>query len=421
MGLRDLTSRDAVVQAIEECDRLGRDAFLAEHGFGRAREYVLVYNGKEYDSKAIAGVAHGYQFPERGPLRSSEFAGGESTVKRQLERLGFQVRKLTLQPALPALEVGRVYTWEELGRLFGFEPGYIGAAGGMVGASAHGALLLITHPGGGRSFNYEDFWDGDDLIYTGRGKRGDQTLTGPNADVAANAKALLVFEAGAPRQLRFLGEAHCTDFYWSTGIDQAGQSRRILRFRLAFSTEGARKVSREAAPRAGNGVPHRLPPHRKPRPFDPSRLPTPPTPGAPSVTPEERAQMQEKVNSEHHALLVALHGALGRDGWEDIEEIHGAIDLQARKGSCKVIFEAKTLSGDNEVSQTRSALSQLLEYRHFYGQPGDRLSLVTNAPVEDSRVRFLEAMGVAVVWLDAGVLRTAGKLARDLLGDVLAR
>ena len=34
------------------------------------------------------------------------------------------------------------------------------------------AVLLITHPGGGRSFDYEDRWEVDALVYTGRGKHG---------------------------------------------------------------------------------------------------------------------------------------------------------------------------------------------------------------------------------------------------------
>src|SRR5262249_21947826 len=91
MALSDLTSRDAVLAALAEYDRLGQDAFLAKYGFGRAREYELVHDGKRYDSKAIAGVAHGIEFPNLGPLRASEFSGGEATVKRKLEELGFVV------------------------------------------------------------------------------------------------------------------------------------------------------------------------------------------------------------------------------------------------------------------------------------------------------------------------------------------
>ena len=91
MTLADLSSAHAVEQAIAEFDRLGRDAFLERHGFGRAKEYFVEHCGKFYDSKAIAGVAHGYQFPEKGPLASREFSGGELTVKTKLDALGFKV------------------------------------------------------------------------------------------------------------------------------------------------------------------------------------------------------------------------------------------------------------------------------------------------------------------------------------------
>ena len=91
MALADLTSPGAVANAVEEFDRLGREAFLAKYGFGRAREYFLEVNGKLYDSKAIAGVAHAFQFPDTGPLRPSEVSGGDATVRAVLEGLGYKV------------------------------------------------------------------------------------------------------------------------------------------------------------------------------------------------------------------------------------------------------------------------------------------------------------------------------------------
>jgi hypothetical protein len=89
---------------------------------------------------------------------------------------------------------GRTYTWEMLGSTFGFKPEYLGVAGGMISRPEHSATLLMTHPGGARSFDYGDYWDGTDLIYTGRGKRGDQERTGQNRDVGENATELHVFE-----------------------------------------------------------------------------------------------------------------------------------------------------------------------------------------------------------------------------------
>jgi hypothetical protein len=68
VGFADIASQAAIVQAIEEFDQLGRPAFLATHHFSEARRYFLVRNGQLYDSKAIVGVAHKYEFPEQGRL-----------------------------------------------------------------------------------------------------------------------------------------------------------------------------------------------------------------------------------------------------------------------------------------------------------------------------------------------------------------
>jgi hypothetical protein len=92
MSLTLLTDPEAVRSAMQEYDRLGGDQFLSRYGYKPARSYVLVEGGKEYPSKAIAGVAVGKQHPGRGALRSDEFSGGESTVRTKLEELGFSVR-----------------------------------------------------------------------------------------------------------------------------------------------------------------------------------------------------------------------------------------------------------------------------------------------------------------------------------------
>jgi hypothetical protein len=101
MALEELTSPDAVLQAIHEYERLGQDAFLGKYGFRPARNCLLLHEGERYDSKAIAGAAHGYQYPDRGPLRPGDFNGGAPTVSA-LEALGFEVERtnLTEQDAL---------------------------------------------------------------------------------------------------------------------------------------------------------------------------------------------------------------------------------------------------------------------------------------------------------------------------------
>lgn len=89
MGLSDIT-RSAVLQAIQEYDTLGKDAFLQRYGFKEARSYLLEHEGRTYDSKAVVGVAH--KCTAGRPLKSSEFSGGDQHVGRLLRDLGFEVR-----------------------------------------------------------------------------------------------------------------------------------------------------------------------------------------------------------------------------------------------------------------------------------------------------------------------------------------
>ena len=91
MTLSDITSRDAILEAIAEFSALGREAFLAKYGFGLAQNYFLLHDALYFDSKAIAGAAHGVQFPESGPLHHENFSGGEKTVAKKLRSLGFVV------------------------------------------------------------------------------------------------------------------------------------------------------------------------------------------------------------------------------------------------------------------------------------------------------------------------------------------
>jgi uncharacterized protein DUF3883 len=97
MSISDLTSPAAVRAALKEYDRLGRDEILRIYGYKEAREYMLRSDERDYDSKAIAGIAHKYQFPAEGPLKPSSFSGGISkgAAARKLSSLGFKIVGLT--------------------------------------------------------------------------------------------------------------------------------------------------------------------------------------------------------------------------------------------------------------------------------------------------------------------------------------
>lgn len=89
--INKLTDHAAVIEAIRRFDLIGRKEFLAQNGYGRSTKFLLVYGGRRYDSKAIAGVAFGIQHPGAAPIRGRDFSGGDETVVPVLAGLGFEV------------------------------------------------------------------------------------------------------------------------------------------------------------------------------------------------------------------------------------------------------------------------------------------------------------------------------------------
>ena len=289
---------------------------------------------------------------------------------------------------LPELEVGRVYTWEELADAFGFKPAFFSAAGGMVPSAATSSLLLITHPGGGKSFDYEDHWDGADLIYTGRGKVGNQQRDDArNLDVAENRRPLFVFEAAGPRRLLFRGRALNVEERTGRAPDDEGAMRDVLLFRLRFETTTA-AASAPATPEDASPA-ERV---REARPF---RDEAPAPPSAPPVEPpdpEVVAAKREQANQDHHAIVGALNSLLHAVGCDDVSEIPGAIDLWAiRPDGSRVIFEAKTISATNELWTDAQRLRAVARVPHGVRHAGRRSvprrrSTPLRAPAEAPRL-----------------------------------
>lgn len=94
--LSKLRSPSAVQAAIDEFVQLGRTQFLERYGYGKSRDFLVrdPKTGTDCDSKAIAGVAFGKQFPEQGPLTADSFSGGEATVVSALTNLGFRIIRI---------------------------------------------------------------------------------------------------------------------------------------------------------------------------------------------------------------------------------------------------------------------------------------------------------------------------------------
>jgi hypothetical protein len=315
-----------------------------------------------------------------------------------------------------SLQPGTTHSWDDLGEIFEFKPDYLGAAGGMPVSVSASSVLLITHPGGGRSFDYGDYWDGADLIYTGRGKKGDQPRAGANLDVAENRRTLHAFEGAGPRQLRYLGSPRSVEERTGRALGGDGAMRNVLQFRLRFpESQGRRWASAsthasDSKRRSPGGSPQRVP-----RPFDPDHRPTASEPSGTQLEPEERLALQEKASVP--TMPCSAQALLEAGGWTEIQEIPVALDLWATDPiGGRVIFEAKTIGDRNETTQCRGGLAQLLEYRLEHGSPEDELALVCDRAVSVRRGRLLNAIEVAVV-----VITSEGCEPGNDRGSALAR
>ena len=160
-------TREAVLAAIAEYDTLDQDAFLDKYGFHPARSYVLVYDGRRYDSKAIVGAAHGH-LPGRQPLASGEFSGGEATVGRLLRKLNFSVQvgdDLTPDRLLRILARLQVYRRNRIPALY--QPITLLWA---FSRARRGEPRLVSWPETQRQVkalldNYGRDWEGDRVFY----------------------------------------------------------------------------------------------------------------------------------------------------------------------------------------------------------------------------------------------------------------
>ena len=172
MGLADITKPAHVLMAIAEYDQIGREAFLTKYGFRPSRAYWLMHDGRAYDSKAILGAAHAFARPDLGRLIASDFSGGQSTVQRKLEAMGFEVKTMTTVDggtlaSTAALVTGRVYTRSDLRSLFDITDSTLNT--GVFRLNKGRTIwLFVTLKKTSDRVQYEDRLEGDTLYWQGQ-------------------------------------------------------------------------------------------------------------------------------------------------------------------------------------------------------------------------------------------------------------
>ena len=81
-------TRAHLLQAIQEWDDRGADAFLGVYGFTATPGETLTHEGRTYDSKAILGVAHRYA---AGRVPAMEEFKDAAVTANLLRKRGFEV------------------------------------------------------------------------------------------------------------------------------------------------------------------------------------------------------------------------------------------------------------------------------------------------------------------------------------------
>lgn len=236
--LSRVTSREAVVEAIQECNRMGRDEFLHHYGYKQSRRYPLHYEGQIYDSKAILGVAFGKQ--HGNPLLAREFSGGLATVVPTLLRLSFSAHEAT-HPA-EYLSIGTTYLRKELRELYG------GQLQKGIWTPKEFPVVFIFSGESGEAYGYKDGWSEDGVFkYTGEGQSGDMTFTTGNEairDHRKNGKDLLLFlDLGKGKGVRYSGLFECASWEEGEGKDKDNKQRKTIVFNLIHVTASVSAAS----------------------------------------------------------------------------------------------------------------------------------------------------------------------------------
>ncbi|MGO2747002.1 hypothetical protein [Microbacterium sp.] len=112
-SIATLTGRQSVEDALDEFDRLGRFGFLEKYGFGEAKEYFVVTENGNYDSKAIFAAAYEREHGEH--LTNEDFSGGRTGAAKWLSELGYtitglesKIGRLTFDSFEPAMDAFRL-------------------------------------------------------------------------------------------------------------------------------------------------------------------------------------------------------------------------------------------------------------------------------------------------------------------------
>ena len=285
-------TRDAVLDAVDEYEDLGRDAFLSKYGLAAQVDVVLEYVGQKYDGMAVIAAGHG--FATGAPLAPGELVNRENEVAERLSRLQFRVlctqkaakaprsrstgtgsgtRRSSTRTSSPATRAAAPAVARDGRKLpvpdWTLQPGDVVDRKKL--ALVHGDPMTRHIEPTGRTANVlvfadphkathgHDGWAPDRTAYfvTGEGRRGDQTWTHGNDALlhhAERGRAVRLFEV--EQTWRPGGKNHCylgefvlcpeDPYRIEVAPDSDGAERQVIVFKLVAKDAAARPAEESA-------------------------------------------------------------------------------------------------------------------------------------------------------------------------------
>jgi hypothetical protein len=139
--------------------------------------------------------------------------------------------------------------------------------------------------------------------------------------------------------------------------------------------------------------------------------------------PELTRIRRQKSNLSHKLILQQLEEYLESKGCDPLENDH--IDLFAQiPGDGKFLFEVKSTSNTNLLSQTRKGVSQLYEYRFRYQEEiGYDVSLCLVFPNKPDEIDWIEDYvckdrGIGIIWFEGDSLKYSEQ-GRNLIENLI--
>lgn len=334
MSARAVTDRDAVLRAMEEHARLGRDAFLARYGFVQSKRYEVIHEGARYDPRAIVAVAHREQHGR--VLAPGEVKG----ATRVLADLGFEIFDATP-------------TWSEDEMVLALEV-YLRHRGQRISRTSREALQLseaLRRLAGQRGYGYR-------LPF--RNPEGMEQQLGKFLDLDPTST---IAGRGDPSKLH----RQVWDRYAN---DEVALRRRV-----------AEIVGSSSTARSGSPKPDRLPPQARDAPSprnrhkvsreelcSPFEIEAEPELAEAAMPSQVDVAAQHRANTMHRTLRLELARSLQAQGFTCHDPPKGRTDLRydllAVREGLTLLVEIKSLPpGADDRAQLRPGLGQVLWYR----------------------------------------------------------